>query len=232
MTDRSDINSRSPRSGAARRPRWRRQPDERPRQILEAAFRIFGSRGLHGATLEEVARAAGISKGTIYLYFPNKAALFTAMMKARVNNILPADPAPRQPGGSVRRHLALVARRLYRFFRSPAFLALYRTIIGEAPQFPDAALTLFREGILPANRRLAALFQEGIARGEFRPVDPFIAARAFVGMLQIFAVSQGLLGGQRIVPLAAGRVVDTVLEILLSGIQVPAPARRRGGGGA
>ncbi|MFB3819813.1 MAG: TetR/AcrR family transcriptional regulator [Candidatus Methylomirabilales bacterium] len=214
-----------------RRPRWRRQPDERPQQILEAAFRAFGGRGLHGATLEAVAREAGISKGTIYLYFPDKATLFTAMMTARVNDIMPAESARRDPHGSTRQRLTLVGRRLYRFFNSPPFLALYRTIIGEAPQFPEAAATVYREGILPANRRLAAIFEEGIRRGEFRPVDPLIAARAFVGMLQVFAISQSLLGGQRILPLSAGRVVETVLDLLFHGLAAPASgAGRRTGG--
>src|SRR3990172_12834684 len=72
-----------------RTPRWQRRPEVRPQQILEAAFRVFGTRGLHQATLDDVARAAGITKGTIYLYFPDKAALFSAMLKARVNDLLP-----------------------------------------------------------------------------------------------------------------------------------------------
>jgi AcrR family transcriptional regulator len=228
MTDRSDIKK----AGGARRsgrPRWRRQPAVRPQQILEAAFRVFGSRGLHGATLEEVARAAGISKGTIYLYFPDKASLFTAMMRERVNGIMPPDAPVADDGGTARHQLTVIGRRLYRFFHSRAFLALYRTIIGEALQFPDAAGTVYREGVLPSNRRLAAVFQAGIDRGEFRAVDPLVASRAFVGMLQIFAVSQNLLGGQRILPLSADRVVNTVLDLLFHGLLAPAPGRRRGG---
>jgi AcrR family transcriptional regulator len=204
----------------------------RPQQILDAAFRLFGSRGLHGATLEQVAREAGISKGTIYLYFPDKASLFTAMMQARVNGIMPADTNVRfQRDATAQSRLLRVGRRLYRFFCTPAFLALYRTIIGEAPQFPEAAALLYRDGILPANRRLAAVFQAGIDRGEFREVDPLVAARAFVGMLQVFAVSQQLLGGQRILPIAANRVVSTVMDLLFHGLLAP-PAQRSAQTGA
>ena len=166
-----------------RTPRWQRRPEVRPQQILEAAFRVFGTRGLHQATLDDVARAAGITKGTIYLYFPSKAALFSAMLKARVNDLLPPMEAS---GGrstpSVHRQLLLLAQRLYQFFKSPAYLAMYRTMVGEAPQFPEAAALLYREGILPANRRLAEVIRRGIASGEFRTVDPLIAARALVGM--------------------------------------------------
>jgi AcrR family transcriptional regulator len=207
---------------AARPPRWRRQPEERPQQILEAAFRVFGTRGLHQATLDDVARAAGITKGTIYLYFPDKAALFSAMLKARVNDLLPPMEPPngwRVP--SARRRLLTLAARLYRFFQSPAYLAMYRTMVGEASQFPEAAALLYREGILPANRRLAAVIQRGIAAGEFRRVDPLIASRAFVGMLQIFAVSQGLLGGRRILPIPDRRIIRTVTEIYFRGVLAP-----------
>ncbi len=200
-------------------PRWQRQPEIRPQQILEAAFRVFGTRGLHQATLDDVARAAGITKGTIYLYFPSKAALFSAMLKARVNDLLPPMGAsdPRRARSTHHRFLTL-ARRLYRFFQSPAFLAMYRTMVGEAPQFPEAAALLYREGILPANRRLAEVIREGIIAGEFRDVDPLVAARAFAGMFQIFAVSQGLLGGQRIFPIPDAKIVRTVTEIFFHGL--------------
>jgi len=204
---------------SARPPRWQRQPDARPQQILEAAFRVFGTRGLHQATLDDVARAAGITKGTIYLYFPSKAALFSAMLKARVNALLPPMEAPgdRRGPGTHRQFLTL-ARRLYQFFQSPAFLAMYRTMVGEAPQFPEAAALLYREGILPANRRLAEVIRRGIGAGEFRDVDPLIAARAFAGMFQVFAVSQGLLGGQHIFPISDGKIVRTVTDIFFQGL--------------
>lgn len=204
-------------------PRWHRRPAVRPQEILEAAFRVFGSRGLHQATLDDVARAAGISKGTIYLYFPSKAALFTAMLKARVNAIMPPVEGPQdgRAGGTTRHRLSILGRRLYRFFRSSAYLAMYRTVISEVSQFPKATAHFYREGILQATKRLADVIRRGIATGEFREVDPVIAARAFVGMFQIFAVSQGLLGGQRIFPIADSSIVRTVNEIFFRGLLTP-----------
>lgn len=219
----------------ARSPRWQRQPEIRPRQILEAAFRVFGTRGLHGATLDDVARAAGITKGTIYLYFPSKADLFIAMLKSRVNDLMPAVETPEdgRPGPTTRQRLSTLGRQLYRFFRSRAWLAMYRSVVSEAGQFPEAAVLLYREGILPANQRLAGVIRRGILRGEFRAVDPVIAARAFAGMFQIFAVSQELLGGQRIFPVTEAKVVRTVTEIFFNGLLTSRgrPAGRRPGRG-
>ncbi len=214
-----------------RSPRWRRRPAARPQQILEAAFQVFGARGLHQATLDDVARAAGITKGTIYLYFPSKADLFIAMLKARVNHIMPAVEASADGGAAptARQQLSSLGCRLYQFFRSRAYLTMYRTVVSEAARFPEAAALLYREGILPANRRLAEVIRRGVATGEFRRVDPMIAARAFVGMFQVFAVSQGLLGGQRIFPVADAKVVRTVTQIFFHGMLAsrgPAPRKR------
>src|SRR6185312_13810529 len=62
-------------------PRWRRLPEERPRQILAAALEVFGEHGLAAARLDDIAKRAGVSKGTIYLYFPNKEELFREMVR-------------------------------------------------------------------------------------------------------------------------------------------------------
>ena len=64
--------------------RWKRRPEERPSQILDAALEVFESRGLAGARREEIAEAAGISKGTIYLYFESKEALFRGVVERTI----------------------------------------------------------------------------------------------------------------------------------------------------
>jgi AcrR family transcriptional regulator len=209
-------------------PRWRRRPEVRPHQILDAAFRMFGDRGLHRATLDDVAKAAGITKGTIYLYFPSKAALFAAMLKARVSALVPPMDAPRdgRQGPSAGEVLGQLGCGMYRFFKSAAYLTVFRTMVSEAAEFPEAAALLYRDGVLVANRRLAAIIEYGIATGEFRRVDPLVAARAFVGMFQIFAVSQELLGGRRILPLSDQRVVGTVTDLFFRGIRA-APRTNR-----
>src|SRR5512146_3320254 len=69
-------------------PRWRRLPEERPRQIIEAAADEFGERGLAATRLEDIAKCAGVSKGTIYLYFPNKEALFCEMIRQLVSDTI------------------------------------------------------------------------------------------------------------------------------------------------
>src|SRR5919112_1708002 len=68
----------------ATEPRWRRLPEERPKQILDAALAVFAERGLSAARLEDIAQRAGVSKGTIYLYFANKEELFREVVRNSV----------------------------------------------------------------------------------------------------------------------------------------------------
>src|SRR5579872_6701385 len=65
-------------------PRWRRLPEERPQQILDAALSVFAEHGIDAAKLEEIAARAGVSKGTIYLYFQSKEELFREVVRQRV----------------------------------------------------------------------------------------------------------------------------------------------------
>src|SRR5450631_1043869 len=65
-------------------PRWRRLPEKRPQQILDAALSVFAEHGIDAAKLEEIAARAGVSKGTIYLYFPSKEELFREVVRQKV----------------------------------------------------------------------------------------------------------------------------------------------------
>ena len=65
-------------------PRWQRRPEARPDEILDAAQKVFGESGFARAKLDDVARIAGVSKGTLYLYFDSKDTLFREMVRAKV----------------------------------------------------------------------------------------------------------------------------------------------------
>ncbi len=171
-------NAAPPTPRAPRRsgPRWRRLPEERPRQILKAALDVFGERGLAGARLDDIARRAGVSKGTIYLYFPNKEELFREVVRAIVVDRLRQAAAEAREGNPVdelRRYL----RAHWNFVRSPEFQTIFRLVTGELHNFPDLAEFYGREVVKPANELLAGVIRRGIDRGDFRPVDPVLAAR-------------------------------------------------------
>jgi len=206
-------------------PRWQRLPHIRPRQIMAAAAKVFARHGLHGTSLDQVARAAGITKGTIYLYYRSKEDLFLATLRAKSAEVFGVLEGAGQGGAGkdFRRQLTAFAERAYRAIGSPEALPLLQMVFAEAGRFPETAELFFREIILKNNRRLAAALEEGIAAGKIRPVDPLVAARCLIGMLLVFVLSQKLLGGERVLPLSEQRVLRTVTSIFLDGIA------RRGG---
>jgi AcrR family transcriptional regulator len=159
-------------------PRWRRLPEARPRQILAAALAVFGEHGLAASRLEDIAKRAGLSKGTIYLYFPNKEELFREVVRHTV--VSQIEEGERQFGvitGSATEALTDYMRRYWEFIRSEQFAPLFRLIHAEIHNFPDLARFYAEEVVARGQRLIASIISRGIETGEFRRVDPFVAAR-------------------------------------------------------
>jgi AcrR family transcriptional regulator len=182
MTDQSVLTSTasSPLDGGRRR-----APDERPQQIVEAALAIFGERGLAGARLDDIAQRAGIAKGTIYLYFPNKEELFREVVRRTIVERL--DQAERELGdGSEQRpevQLRTFMRIWWDFACTPDFQAVYRLVVGELHRFPDLADFYVREVAGRAIRIVGGVVSRGVAQGVFRAVDPQATTRMVASLI-------------------------------------------------
>ncbi|MDB4908971.1 MAG: TetR family transcriptional regulator [Gemmatimonadetes bacterium] len=163
-------------------PRWRRMPEERPRQILDAAFEVFAEQGLAAARLDDIAKRAGVSKGTIYLYFPNKEELFREMVR---NTILAqieiGEQAPET--ASATDDLVECMRGYWSFLRSSTFPVLYRLIQAELRNFPELAQFYAEEVIARGHRLFCHHIQRGIEKAEFRALDPSVATRMLLGSM-------------------------------------------------
>ena len=163
-------------------PKWRRCPEDRPHQIIKAALEVFGECGLANARLQDIAERAGVSKGTIYLYFPNKEELFREMVRqtavAAIERAEQADVA-----GTPSNQLVAFMRGYWAFVRSPAFSTIYRLVLGELHQFPDLAKFYAHEVVARGQKLLSAIISRGIEAGEFREIDPMVAARMLVAII-------------------------------------------------
>jgi AcrR family transcriptional regulator len=163
-------------------PKWRRQPENRPQQIIEAALEVFGEYGLANARLQDIAERAGVSKGTIYLYFPNKEELFREMVRqTAIAKIERAEQGLTQ--GTPTAQLLAFMRSYWAFVRSPAFITIYRLVLGELHQFPDLAKFYATEVVARGQRLLGGIISRGTDAGEFREIDPMIAARMLVALI-------------------------------------------------
>jgi len=202
-------------------PRWRRLPEERPEQILNAALVEFGERGLAGARLEDIAKRAGLSKGTIYLYFPNKEALFREMVRHTVvSKLEESERIFETMNASVTETLIAFMRRYWTFIRSSEFAPLFRLIHAEIHNFPDLARFYAEEVVMRGHRLIAGIISRGIESGEFRAVDPFVAAR----MLTAPFVMHGLWCTHRecfasVAKKTDEQVLDELMQFYLYAIQ-------------
>lgn len=170
-----------------RSPRWRRRPQDRPDEILDAAMQVFAERGLAGARVEDIAEAAGVSKGTVYLYFKGKEDLFKEAVRAQVARTLEGLAAAAPPGEPADR-LERFVDAYWAHLRRPAFGRLYRLLLAELHQFPELSRSYAEE----VSGRIMVLSSEiiadGLGRGAFRGVDPGVASRMIVGLVVQHAV--------------------------------------------
>ena len=168
-------------------PKWRRRPEHRPQQIIEAALEVFGECGLAKTRLQDIAQRAGVSKGTIYLYFPNKEELFREMVRqTSVAAIAEGEKASTQ--GTPTEQLCAAMRGYWTFVRSPVFSTIYRLVLGELHQFPDLAKFYADEVVARMQKMLSGIIQRGVETGEFRDIEPAVAARMLMALTVMNAI--------------------------------------------
>lgn len=173
----------------ASEPRWRRRKDARPQEIIEAALELFAERGFAATRLDDVAKRAGVSKGTLYLYFPNKEELFKAAVRETlVANIIEAEHVVfGYPGPTIDLVDLLIATIASRVLDSPAS-AIPKLMIGEAQNFPELTRFYVEEVIQRMFRIVEAILKRGAERGEFRPLPLEAVGPAIMGPLLLASV--------------------------------------------
>ncbi len=152
-------------------PRRARRKDARPGELIEAALDVFAERGFAGARLEDIAQRAGVTKGTVYLYFRSKEELFEAAVRQTlVSSIATGLATLREFEGPTPELLRLVLTRWWHGVVRTKAAALGKIMCAEARNFPELARFFYDNVIEPGRRLQSRILERGIARGEFRPV--------------------------------------------------------------
>ena len=188
-------------------PRWRRLPEERPRQILEAALVVFAERGLSAARLEDIAQHAGVSKGTIYLYFANKEELFREVVRTSVIAYIERAEATLTTQADAEQALRDWMTGYWAWLRSPVFPAMHRLVNSEMHTFPDLVAFYATEVIERAHRLVCDIIERAMEQGRLRQMDPLVAAR----MLSALFITHALWYHQRGSFKSIARVSDRAL---------------------
>ena len=159
-------------------PRWARRKHARPEEITAAALESFVESGYAGTRLEDVAARAGVSKGTLYLYFANKEELFKAVVReGLVSPIAEIRGVIDHFEGST---FELMRKMLFGWWErvgATRVSGIPKLIFAEAGNFPELARFYVAEVVNPGHEVIAAIVRRGIARGEFRVIDPDYAAQ-------------------------------------------------------
>jgi len=171
--------------------RWRRRKQDRPAEILAAALKMFSMKGFAATKLDEVAKEAGVSKGTLYLYFESKEALFKAVVTEFVlPQIAKAEEQAEHYKGSIKDLMFKLLEHWRINVLETELSGISKLMIAEAANFPELATFYLENVILRARRLVANLIDLAIARGEFRACNSDYAARAFLSIMVFSAIWQ------------------------------------------
>ena len=207
-------------------PKFRRRAEARPDEVLDAALALFVDQGYAHTSVAAIAKAAGISKGAIYLYFPSKQAILEALVRRAVTPVATrafarADLA----GGDMRQILSMVLHSIAEGLAQPDTFAVPKIVMREAVVAPEIA-EMYRRAVLDTVLPAAiGLIQAAIASGQMRAVDPELTLRTVMGPVVLHILLSEVFGIRPAGGLAIDRLVDNHLDILLNGLFTPEAPR-------
>lgn len=154
-------------------------------QILQGAEKVFLASGYEGASMSQIAREAGVSKGTLYNHFDGKASLFSAFFEERSKTKLAAIEAiSREDGQDIHTSLRRLTETAIKMMLHSTSMDLYRIIVGEAGKFPNLADAFWRYGFGRTLYNLSDWLRRRSDAGELQIDDPDFAAEQLMILCQ------------------------------------------------
>ncbi|MCJ2033755.1 TetR/AcrR family transcriptional regulator [Methylobacterium sp. J-068] len=206
-------------ASATLEPRARIQGEsDKHRQILEGARAVFMASGFDGASMGEIAKAAGVSKGTLYVYFDSKEALFEALTLTEKRGLAEALFRLDADDPDVRGALTRLGHSYLAEMVRPEHITVIRMVIGACEKFPRLGQAFFEAGPVKGTRRLAAFLDAQIAAGRLRPADTNLAARHFLQLCQAGLVTRLLFNaGEAVTEAEIAHHVAQAVRVFLAG---------------
>ena len=201
------------------KPRWERRKEARPKELLASAIELFVERGFASTRLEDVARRAGVSKGTLYLYYANKEDLFKAVVR---QTILPMIDDAETSVAEFDGHSAELLRQviLSWWVRIGATKAsgISKLILAEADNFPELARFYQEEVMARGMRMISNMLERGIRRGEFRAIDVAQTAQVLIAPLLMLSTWKHTIAPCDRCDLQPEAFLEAFLDITLHGL--------------
>jgi AcrR family transcriptional regulator len=209
------------------KPRWARRKEARPQELLEAALNLFVERGYAATRLDDVARQAGVSKGTLYLYFTNKEELFKAVVR---ENLFPALTEAEEIIG----HYEGTSAELFREFilkwwekiGDTKLSGITKLMMAESGNFPEVTQFYHDEVIVRSNAIIIQMLERGIARGEFRRIDTALANRVICAPIIMLMMWKHTFDACQSEPVSPQHYLECFIDLLLRGLLSDASTSR------
>jgi AcrR family transcriptional regulator len=210
------------------RPRSRRK-ESRPGELLAAALELFVERGFAATRLDDVAARAGVSKGTLYLYYAGKDELFKAVVRGGIlPAIAKAETLVKGFQGSAPELLRAVVFGIWESVGASLLSGIPKLIIAESRNFPELARFYYEEVILRGFRVMSAIVKHGVERGEFRSPDIEATARAMVGPLLLMMLWRHSFQFHEEESMESGRYLESYISLVVDGLALRLPGREAG----
>ena len=191
------------------------QESSKRRQVLDGARRVFLADGFDGASMNDIARVAGVSKGTLYVYFDSKVALFEALIredrKQQAERLVFPDGV-----ADPRERLSAFGRQLIALMTQPDMMALLRIVIAATGKFPMLGRAFYESGPLYGETRLAERLEVWREAGLLSFADGRVAARQFIDLCKSGLFSPCLFGAaEAISPEQIAATVEAAVEVFM-----------------
>jgi AcrR family transcriptional regulator len=179
-------------------------------QVLEGAREVFMRDGFEGASVDEIARAANVSKATLYSYFPDKRLLFSEVARIECNRQAEAALGSIPEDTPLETVLRETAHRMLRFLLSDFGQQMYRTCVAESYRFPDLGRRFYESGPAMMRDRMTALLAPYIEKGVVQIDDMELAAHQFGELCKSDLFVRRLCG-------VAGEITDEDIDRVVTG---------------
>ncbi len=207
------------------KPRWERRKDARPQELLDAAIDLFVERGYAATRLEDVARRAGVSKGTLYLYYENKEELFKAVVRGSIVPVIgEAEVSVAEFDGHSADLLRQLIHAWWNRLGATKVSGIIKLVTAESDNFPELACFYQEEVINRGTKTMSTMLERGIARGDFRPIDVVMMTQVLVAPMLALITWKHSVGPCPRAELDPMAFLDTFLDMALHGLLPPAAA--------
>jgi AcrR family transcriptional regulator len=186
--------------------------EERRQAIIDAALDEFVARGFTATRLDDIAKRAGVAKGTIYLHFKDKESMFEELIRTALVPLIGRLHGPPPIGGSIRDAVEGFARAFIQEVASTRRGDIVRLIVAEGPRFPAIADFYYREVVSRGLAAMRGLIELGVARGEIRHKDLARFPQILVAPAIIAVIWQSLFSKHA--PLDATEMLRVHLDLI------------------